>query len=355
MGNNVDTMSISKMLGTKNYELRTALCNNAALAEAMDLIAPHIASVEEKIREQATFFESGIEEYIAYACGSSGKRLRPALALLAGGATGTIGSEHVDLAVILELIHIASLVHDDIMDGADLRRERPTLNAKWGNALTVLVGDVLFTHALRMATHFSKADFCRRIADAAIGVCSGEILQTEHRFDVALSLSDYYQMLEMKTGSLFSVACELGAVLNEATPEVVSALKNYGSHIGTAYQILDDCIDLIGEEKNVGKTLGTDLLGGKFTLPVLMLLQAASEQERTELREKLLGEEAMSRESLVAMMKERGALAAAVLEAGRLIDQAEVELARLSENQYVIGLRALATYLRELLEKYSQG
>ena len=102
------------------------------------------------------------------------------------------------------------------MDQAELRRERPTLNAKWGNALTVLVGDVLFAHALRMATQFSKADICRRIADAAIGVCSGEILQTEHRFDTDLSLSNYYRMVEMKTGSLFAVACELGAVFNDA-------------------------------------------------------------------------------------------------------------------------------------------
>lgn len=321
----------------------------ADFTAAMDLIAPNIASVEEKIREQASFFESGIEEYIRYACGSSGKRLRPALALLAGGATGNVHSEHVALAVILELIHIASLVHDDIMDQAELRRERPTLNAKWGNALTVLVGDVLFAHALRMATQFSKADICRRIADAAIGVCSGEILQTEHRFDTDLSLSNYYRMVEMKTGSLFAVACELGAVFNDAPPEVVAALKKYGTQIGTAYQIIDDCIDLVGDEKNVGKTLGTDLLGGKFTLPVLMLLQSASEEEQVELRQLLLKQETMSREDLVAMIVEQGALTAAIAEASHLIDQAEAALEILAENEYVKGLHSLSSYLRGLL------
>ncbi len=317
----------------------------------MEVIRPHLVSVEKKIREQALFFESGVEEYITYACGSSGKRLRPALALLVGGATGNASEEHVDLAVILELIHIASLVHDDIMDEALLRRERPTLNAKWGNALTVLVGDILFAHALRMATHFSETDFCRRIADAAIGVCSGEMLQTEHRFDSTLSVSDYYRMVEMKTGSLFAVACELGASLNKATPEIVTALKNYGTNIGIAYQILDDCIDLIGEEKRFGKTLGTDLVGGKFTLPVLMLLQHASEEEQVSLRQLLLGEKAVNRETLVAMLFEQGALTAAMAEAERLIDQAEAELECLPESEYRSGLHGIAIYLRGLLEK----
>lgn len=317
----------------------------------MDLIAPHIADVEKRLREQATHFQSGIEKYVAYACDSSGKRLRPALALLAGGATGKIGEDHLNLAVILELIHIASLVHDDIMDGADTRRERPTLNAKWGNSLTVLVGDILFAHALKMATHFSKAETCRRIADAALEVCSGEIFQTEHRFDTDLSLENYYQIVAMKTGSLFEVACELGAALNEASPEVVQILKKFGAHIGTAYQILDDCIDLIGDEKNAGKTLGTDLLGGKFTLPILMLLKNTSAQEQKELEDFLKKSKKVPHEVLMSMIKERGALSAAIVEAEKLINEALTSLSSLNENDYIKGLRNLALYLHEMLQK----
>lgn len=319
---------------------------NTTLASSIELIASPIASVEKKIREQASFFEPELEKYITYACGSSGKRLRPTLALLSGGSTGAIAQEHIDLAVILEMIHIASLVHDDIMDGAELRRERPTLNARWGNALTVLVGDVLFAEALRMATQFSQADFCRRIADAAIGVCSGEMLQTQHRFDSALSLADYYRIVAMKTGSLFAVACELGAAFNQASPEIVTALKNYGNNIGVAYQILDDCIDLIGDEKKSGKTLGTDLAGGKFTLPVLMLLEDASKQEKERLHALLLHGKEKDFHELMTLLVEQGALAAAKKEALTLVAQAETELAILPETQYKSGLLGVATYLR---------
>src|SRR5690606_7527431 len=125
-----------------------------------------------------------VEGYVAYACESSGKRLRPALALLAGGATGEIGKLQVELAGILELIHAATLVHDDIMDGADTRRGQPTPNAKWGNATSVLLGDCMFAHALRIATNFTDAAVTRAIADAAAEVCSGEIIQTQRRFDL---------------------------------------------------------------------------------------------------------------------------------------------------------------------------
>ncbi|OHE79083.1 MAG: farnesyltranstransferase [Verrucomicrobia bacterium RIFCSPHIGHO2_12_FULL_41_10] len=324
-----------------------------AFAASVDLIAPYLSQVEEKLRQQASCFVPGVDHYIAYACGGTGKRLRPVLALLAGGATGAILSEHLDLAVILELVHIASLVHDDIMDGADLRRERPTLNAKWGNSLSVLVGDVLFAHALKMATNFSKIELCRRIADAASNVCSGEILQTEHRFDLNLSLPDYYRMVEMKTGSLFSTACELGARLNESTSEVIESLKNYGNKIGIAYQILDDCIDLVGNEEKVGKTLGTDLLGGKFTLPILMLLQTSPKKEKEELHQLLLNKQGIDAVSLISRTMAQGAFTSSVKEAERLIEEAEYELSSLSENSYVTGLRGLATYLRGMLQTVS--
>lgn len=214
--------------------------SNAAFAEAIELIGPDLYSVEERIHEQSNAVDSGVEHYFEYAVGGSGKRLRPALALLSGGATGRIVSDHVDLAVIVELIHIASLVHDDIMDGADRRRDRPTLNAKWGNSLTVLVGDVLFAHALRLSTKFSNSEVARRIADAAADVCTGEILQTQRRFDLNLLLAEYYRMVQMKTGALFAVSCELGAFLSGASPSVINALKNYGNKIGIAYQVLDD-------------------------------------------------------------------------------------------------------------------
>ncbi|MGA7905710.1 MAG: polyprenyl synthetase family protein, partial [Terrimicrobiaceae bacterium] len=245
----------------------------AAFAQTLELINPHLYSVEERIRAQARAFDPAVEGYVSYVCEKGGKRLRPVLALLAGGASGQITSGHVDLAVIVEMMHVATLVHDDIMDGAELRRDQPTANAKWGSSISVLLGDCLFAHALRLATSFSNNAICRRIADAASEVCSGEIIQTQRRYDLKLSTTDYYRIIEMKTAALFAVACELGAFISEASPTVIGALRNFGLRIGTAYQIYDDCLDFAGTEEETGKTLGTDIRKGKFTLPVLLALQ----------------------------------------------------------------------------------
>jgi len=181
----------------------------SSLAEVARLVQPHLEEVEIRIAQQAAAFDPALEGYVVYAVGGRGKRLRPILALLAGGATGKISSNHVDLAVIVELIHIATLVHDDVMDEAERRRAQPTANARWGNSLSVLLGDCLFAHALTLSTNFENADIGRAIARTAAIVCSGEMIQTQRRFDLNLTVQDYLRIVEMKTGSLFSTAAEL--------------------------------------------------------------------------------------------------------------------------------------------------
>lgn len=321
-----------------------------SFAQAFELINPHLYTVEERIRAQAKAFDPAVEGYVAYVCGAGGKRLRPALALLSAGATGKITASHVDLAVILELIHIATLVHDDIMDGAELRRDQPSANAKWGNAITVLLGDCLFAHALRLSTSFSNSDICRRIADAAAEVCSGEIVQTQRRFDLKLSTADYYRIIEMKTAALFSAACELGAFISEASPPVIGALKTFGTKLGVAYQIYDDILDLAGSEEETGKTLGTDLRKGKFTLPVLLMLQSG--KDVGTIRDLLLKEDKVDGELLAAMLGSAGALKAAKGVAFRLIEEALAQLDEIQDNKYARGLKAIAIHLGELLERF---
>jgi octaprenyl-diphosphate synthase len=237
------------------------------LAVVAQSVQVHLDQVEAGISQQAAAFDPAIEGYVAYAIGGQGKRLRPMVALLTGGATGGITPAHVDLAVILELIHVATLVHDDIMDEAERRRGQPTVNARWGNALSVLLGDCLFAQALNLSTNFNKAEISRSIAQAARDVCSGEIIQTQRRFDLHLGIDEYRRIVEMKTGSLFAAAGELGALLNEMEPAVVQSMQSYGMKIGAAYQIYDDCLDIAGDESIIGKTLGTDLRKGKLTLP----------------------------------------------------------------------------------------
>ncbi len=321
-----------------------------AFAAALELVNPHLYTVEERIRAQARTFDPAVEGYVSYVCDKGGKRLRPALALLAAGATGKIGSSHVDLAVILELIHVATLVHDDIMDGAELRREQPTANAKWGNSISVLLGDCLFAHALRLSTGFSNSDICRRIADAAAEVCSGEIIQTQRRFDLKLSISDYFKIIEMKTAALFSAACELGAFISEASPQVIGSLKIFGGKIGTAYQIYDDLLDIAGSEEETGKTLGTDLRKGKFTLPVLLLLQSGKWENLSDL---LLKEETVDSEALNEILDRSGVIPAAAQTAQKLILEAKSALSNVPENKYQRGLASIADHVAALTARFA--
>ena len=321
------------------------------LAEVAKLVQPHLEKVEARIAQQAAAFDPAIEGYVLYAIGSRGKRLRPMLALLAGGATGKIDSGHVDLAVIVELIHIATLVHDDVMDEAEQRRAQPTANARWGNSLSVLLGDCLFAHALTLSTNFENSDIGRAIARTAATVCSGEMIQTQRRFDLNLTVEDYLRIVQMKTGSLFSAAAELAAVISDADPKMIETFKNFGFEIGTAYQIYDDCLDLAGTESVTGKTLGTDLRKGKFTLPVLIFLRSASEFERERCCQLVLDEKI---EEMIELLKNgatNGALNESITAGSELIREAQCAFDGIAPNPYTDALFSLADALCDMFEQ----
>lgn len=331
---------------TKSPDPETA---ERGFREAFELINPYLYTVDERIRSQGRAFEDAIEGYVTYACGSAGKRLRPALALLSGGATGKVNGGHVDLAVIVELIHLATLVHDDIMDGAELRRDQPTANAKWGNAISVLLGDVLFAHALRLATAFADNEISRKIADASADVCSGEIMQTQRRFDLKLAMADYFRIIEMKTAALFAVGCELGAYLSHADPETIARMKRFGMTFGTAYQIYDDCLDLVGDEDEVGKTLGTDFEKGKFTLPILVMLNRSNGADRDRLSSMILHQGTKDHSALAQLLIGSGAVETAVEKATRLIQDSQDELVELPDSEYREGLLGISEHLKNLI------
>jgi octaprenyl-diphosphate synthase len=321
------------------------------LARVTQLVQPHLEEVERRIVQQAAAFDPDIEGYVTYAIGGRGKRLRPLLALLAGGATGEINSGHVDLAVIIELIHVATLVHDDIMDEAERRRAQPTVNARWGNSLSVLLGDCLFAHALNLSTNFDNAEISRAIACAAREICSGEMIQTQRRFDLKLEVADYLRIVEKKTGSLFATAAELGATISEADPSTVGLLRTFGMRIGMAYQIYDDCLDIAGNENSTGKTLGTDLRKGKFTLPVLIFLRSASEFERERCCSLILEGKCDEMTELLRNGATNGALNESIIAGSNLIREAQTGMEKVSVNAHVEGLFGLSEALREMLER----
>ena len=323
----------------------------SSLAQVTRLVQPHLEEVETRISQQAAAFDPALEGYVVYAIGSRGKRLRPLLSLLAGGATGKINSNHVDLAVIVELIHIATLVHDDVMDEAERRRAQPTANARWGNSLSVLLGDCLFAHALTLSTNFENSGIGRAIARTAATVCPGEMIQTQRRFDLNLTVQDYLRIVEMKTGSLFSTAAELAAVLSEAEPNVIETFKNFGIQVGTAYQIYDDCVDLAGSESVTGKTLGTDLRKGKFTLPVLIFLGSASEFERERCCQLVLEEQIEEMIELLKNGANDGALNESIAAGSDLIREAQCTLDAIASNPYADALFSLGDALCEMFDQ----
>ncbi|NNE90795.1 MAG: polyprenyl synthetase family protein [Verrucomicrobiales bacterium] len=314
------------------------------------LLQAELEQVESDIREQARRFDPAVEPYVAYICNTSGKRIRPALTFLAGGATGAVTEFHHKLAITLELIHIATLVHDDIIDGADIRRQAPTANAKWGNALSVLLGDCLFAHALMLSTEFDDSAIGRKVAIAANEVATGEIIQTQRRFDLQLTREDYFDIIRKKTAALFAAATELGARLNGESEDVQAAMKEFGLNIGTAYQIYDDCIDLVGEEEEIGKTLRTDLNKGKLTLPILNLLSRATERQREKLNRLLIQKEPIDVSALASIADYDGSIESAIDTGQDLVEKARENLLVLPGNEYSAALGSITNFLFDLLE-----
>src|SRR6058998_1186356 len=198
-------------------------------------VEPFLQAVADGLTEQIHAFDSDIAPYAEYALTGQGKQLRPALVALSASATGKIRDDHILAAVIVEMVHLATLVHDDVVDEAELRRGRATLAANWGNEISVLLGDCLFAHALKLAASFPTPEICRAVSAATNTVCSGEILQTQSRKNFDLTRQHYFKMLQMKTGELFALSCDLGAYLSGASAVQRSALRHYGMAIGTAY------------------------------------------------------------------------------------------------------------------------
>ncbi|MFZ9937337.1 MAG: polyprenyl synthetase family protein [Luteolibacter sp.] len=316
-----------------------------------ELVRPELERVEIAIREQVRGFDPAIEPYVAYVCNTSGKRIRPALAVLVGGAAGGVREDHLKLGVIMELIHMATLVHDDIIDGANTRRMVATANAKWGNSLSVLLGDALFSHALTLATDFDSIDICRKVGKAAREVCQGEIIQTQRRFDLTFTKAEYFQVIGMKTGALFAAATGLAAKLSGLDEETESTLHDYGMKLGTAYQIYDDCLDLVGSEEVVGKTLRTDLIKGKLTLPILNLLESATEAQRIKLNKRILDQEPLDLPVLLGIAEYEGAIENAVDTALGMLAECREDLAPLGDSVHAAALAQITRFLAGLLEK----
>jgi octaprenyl-diphosphate synthase len=282
--------------------------NGRADSDLFQPIAHDLESAERILRATLESRQTGVSRLLEHLAHYRGKRLRPTLLLLTARACGQVCRAHHVLAAVVEMIHTATLVHDDVLDGAAIRRHSPTMNASWGNQASILLGDYLFTHAFHLTSTLGDAGACRLIGEATNRLCAGELHQICERGNLALSEDAYFEIIDGKTAELTSCCCRLGALYSGMDEETVEALATYGRSLGTAFQIADDLLDLVGDERSAGKSLGTDLDQQKLTLPLIYLLQQSCPEKADELRVMLRSPSHQLRADLARELSASGAI-----------------------------------------------
>jgi octaprenyl-diphosphate synthase len=294
----------------------------------LDLIADDMGEVDKLISERLSTSVPLVSQVSSYIISSGGKRLRPALLLLLSGALGYTGKERFNLAAVVEFIHTATLLHDDVVDESTLRRGRPTSNQRFGNPASVLVGDFLYSRAFQMMLSAGSMRIMEILADATNVISEGEVQQLLNVRNVDLDEQGYLQVIRCKTAKLFEASGRLAAVLSASTPHVEQACADYGQAIGTAFQVIDDVLDYDGESGEMGKNLGNDLREGKVTLPLIFAMQRSSSKECEVLRQAILNGGAANLAEVISIVKAVGAIeasrSAAAREARRAISAIDV-------------------------------
>lgn len=289
-----------------------------------------------------------VENIGHYLVEAGGKRLRPLLVLLTANALGYTEKEgnirHLDLAAIIEFIHTATLLHDDVVDISDMRRGRLTANAKWGNAPSVLVGDFLYSRAFQMMVAIGNMDIMQILSDTTNTISEGEVQQLVNAKDPSVSEENYLEVIYKKTGALFEAACEVGAVLSDASEEQRDALKRYGYHLGLAFQLVDDALDYEGDAEALGKNVGDDLAEGKPTLPLIYAMREGS-AEQADLIANAIREGGIEQlDEIVAIVNSTGALKYTTDSARQQADLAIAQLSFLPESRFKQAMSQLADF-----------
>jgi octaprenyl-diphosphate synthase len=274
-----------------------------------------------------------------------GKMLRPAMLLLVGKATGELSSAHRTLAAVVEMVHMATLVHDDVLDEADERRRQPTIGTIAGNTAAVLLGDFLISHAFHLCSGLQSQHASRRIGATTNTVCEGELLQNSHRGDIELTDDTYFNIIRRKTGALTAVSAELGAKFAGAGDVLVRAMHAYGMASGVAFQIVDDVLDIVGDERRVGKTLGLDLRRGNLTLPMIHCLSHGDRSTSSRLREVLRGVRSCGRDQIRELLKQTQSVAYAIGVARRFVTEAVRQLDLVPRSDAKQSLVAMAEFI----------
>lgn len=277
---------------------------------------------------------------------AGGKMLRPALTLLSGRCFGLLSDDHIELAAMMEMVHLASLLHDDVIDQAQTRRGRTSANALWGNTQAVLLGDFVLSKAFAMGSMLRLSDAPSILCKTAEAICTGEIQQNLRKGDWKLTEEDYLGIIEAKTASLFSACCHLGALAGKADESSQIGLKNYGLAMGIAFQITDDLLDILGDDNDQGKTLGTDLLNEKLTLPVIIWLRQGGDERINAFRQLIQNAD---RSAFCSTIRNSGAVEYSLRCANEFAQMAKTSLDVVPDTSAKKSLLGLLSYILDRL------
>jgi len=279
-----------------------------------------------------------------YLLESGGKRLRPLFLLSGARLAGYKGDEHLTLAGIIEMIHMASLLHDDVVDGAKVRRGRPVAHSRWGNQIVILVGDFLYSNALKMSVSFKNQKIMEALSAATTAMTEGELLQLQKTADINITEDDYIKIISSKTGLLISAACRIAGILSMVSPDEEKALAVFGLKAGTAFQMADDILDYMADENELGKKLGKDIGEGKITLPVIYLFADASASEKEEIKQIVENpsEEGLGR--ILSLFRQYSVLEKSLKRAQALVAEAKAELSVFPDSPEKEALLTIAEY-----------
>ncbi len=313
-----------------------------SLENLNQLLAADMAAVDQVIRSRLYSDVALVNQVGEYIIGSGGKRLRPALVILSAKAFGYQGKLHYELAAVVEFIHTATLLHDDVVDESELRRGRETANALFGNAASVLVGDFLYSRAFQMMVEANNMRVMQTLADATNLIAEGEVLQLLNCHDADVDAANYLGVIHRKTAKLFEAAMRLGAILGKQSQVIETAAARYGMHLGTAFQLVDDVLDYSGDAQEIGKNLGDDLAEGKPTLPLIYAMQHGTPMQAAVIRAAIEKGDINRFGEVLQIVQETGALDYTRQQAQREADLAITELADFPDSKYKRSLLELA-------------
>ncbi|WP_461535517.1 polyprenyl synthetase family protein [Spongorhabdus nitratireducens] len=316
----------------------------ASVQALFDPVAGDFSAVNDYIKERLASDVGLVQTISHYIVQSGGKRLRPLLVLLAARACGYQGNKHIHLAASIEFLHTATLLHDDVVDTSDLRRGRSTANAKWGNAPSVLVGDFLHSRAFQMMVSIGDMPVMEVLAHATCVIAEGEVQQLMNIRDASITEECYMEVIRSKTAMLFEASSQTAALLSDVSSELTEDMRQYGNHLGLAFQLVDDALDYTGNSEELGKNVGDDLEEGKPTLPLIQAMKCGTEEQKTLVRQAIQQGGREHFEAVIEAVRESGALDYTTAKARYHAEMAAGYLNRLEESPYKDALLELTRF-----------